>query len=316
MAAQKPLELPNHDILDFEYDDFTEDEENPKTPTRPGGKSIRIDQPPTDLLDIPSSPTDSNIIMEEVSQNITVPDGKHATKLQVYIYTDRNPRLQRIVNTIHICKPTYYNSKQVLTTMLNRARTLILNNEPFHTMIHEGYNLELTKPQLSYKILSADGQDLLDSEVNPNDMSFDPTQNHNQIPFFESEENKNVTQTDISYHFSIKPLPQRPKMEMKHQSTHMTDASIMNPIIDSIKQSAPALVNSSLVDKQYQARSITTNNTIRTPSLSSSAPPRHGSGPSPRDLQAKAQRNRPQDRLGPPIRKFFNRSRSDDRRRK
>jgi len=46
MAAQKPLELPNHDILDFEYDDFTEDEENPKTPTRPGGKSIRIDQPP------------------------------------------------------------------------------------------------------------------------------------------------------------------------------------------------------------------------------------------------------------------------------
>ncbi len=90
----------------------------------------------------------------------------------------------------------------------------------------------------------------------------------------------------------------------------------MNPIIDSIKQSAPALVNSSLVDKQYQARSITTNNTIRTPSLSSSAPPRHGSGPSPRDLQAKAQRSRPQDRLGPPIRKFFNRSRSDDKRRK
>ncbi|EFX60346.1 hypothetical protein DAPPUDRAFT_277962 [Daphnia pulex] len=271
MAAQKPLDIPNQDILDFEYDDFTEDEETPKTPTRPGGKSIRIDQPPTDLLDIPSSPTDSNIIMEEVSQNTAVPDGKHASKLQV------------------------------LTTMLNRARTLILNNEPFHTMINEGYNLELTKPQLSYKILSADGQDLLDFEVNPNDMSMDPTQNQNQIPFFELEENKNVTQTDISYHFSIKPLTQRPKTEMKHQSTHMTDASIMNPIIDSIKQSAPALVNSSLVDKQYQARSITTN-TIRTPSLSSSAPPRHGPGPSPRDLQAKAQRSRPQDRLGPPIR--------------
>jgi len=60
------LEIPNQDILDFEYDDFTEDEEIPKTPTRPGGKSIRIDQPPTDLLDIPSSPTDSNIVMEEV----------------------------------------------------------------------------------------------------------------------------------------------------------------------------------------------------------------------------------------------------------
>ena len=35
MAAQKPLEIPNQDILDFEYDDFTEDEEIPKTPTRP-----------------------------------------------------------------------------------------------------------------------------------------------------------------------------------------------------------------------------------------------------------------------------------------
>ncbi len=52
--------------------------------------------------------------------------------------------------------------------MLNRARTLILNNEPFHTMINEGYNLELTRPQLSYKILSADGQELLDFEVNIN----------------------------------------------------------------------------------------------------------------------------------------------------
>ena len=324
MAKPNPArvieQVPDASLLD-------EDDDNPETldlhipfdhtfegTPRSGGKDIRINSPHPAAIPKtpPSTPPRQGASANtppahSASGKVHITSGRHYTKLGIYLHTDRRPTLTKMIFTQHICNPKFYTNINDLDKIVEKAKFLLMNHEPYHTLLQEGCSFDFIKPQLSYKVVALEENDLIDfvADLNRNGL---PADQVNPIPFYEFTDGNHYTQTDVSFLFRVhKEKPAR-KPKMTDQSTATFDISVMTPIIDSVRNAA------STIQAAQQTNSSQPPPSTSRPALSlaNTAPPRHIIEPSAASPD-RATRPRTQDRLGPPVlHDFRDRSRSHE----
>jgi hypothetical protein len=187
MAASKPPrksdDVPHADLLDDDDPDaHLLDEEEPDTvvvhttydytfaPTpKSTGKNLKINSPhPVDMPKTPpATPPRPGTSAEagtskDATGKVNVPSGRHYTKLGIYLHTDRRPSLTRILTTHFACNPRFFTNTKDLDSIVEKAKFLLMNQEPYHTLLHEGCSITFVKPQLSYKVVAIEENDLID----------------------------------------------------------------------------------------------------------------------------------------------------------
>ena len=281
----------------------------PSTPHR--GKPIHMDKPsPKDMPKTPPTtpPPSSSPTMTPAQSGLNrfgLPIGPHSTKLEIYIRTTRSLQLMLLKSVTHNCSAGFFNQRQALHKILNRARTLVMQQEPYHTLMEEGYDFQLKKPQLSYKVLAEQEQKLYDVIIDPETMPFNSAACDNPLPFFEQHGKRYVSQTDVSFEFNIETRHTPVRTQTTNQGTSTYDETLLSPIIDSIRIAAPHW-------PKVQSTSALIAATLSGPSritLASAGPPRHPPSTS-QQARDRHQRPRPHQRLGPPVPRSFDRSRS------
>ena len=330
MAKPNPIrvveQVPDANLLDDDDDEPTLDLHvaydhtfDTNTTPRSSGKDIRIDSPhPADMPKTPPATPPRQGTSSHTppanpeSSKIHITTGKHYTKLGIYLHTERRPSLTKMIITQHPCSPKFYTNANDLNRIIEKAKFLLMNHEPYFTLLQEGYNFNLVKPQLSYKVMTLDEKELIDFVANLNHGAPSSTDS-NPIPFYEYSEGSNYTQTDVSFLFKIQPKPEPKRPKMVDQSNATCGINTLSPIIDSIFNAAP------LLQAAQQANISQETPPAARPALSlaNTAPPRHIIEPSPPSSQ-RIPRPRTHDRLGPPVsHDFRDRSRShDDRHRR
>jgi hypothetical protein len=338
MAASKPTqkddEVPDANLLDEEDLDevvvqTTYDYTFEMTP-RSTGKDLRINSPhPVDMPKTPPATPPRQRSSAETSSprasssRINIPSGRHSTKLGIYLHTDRRPSLTKMITTHYACNPKFFTKTSDLERIVDRARFLLMNQEPYHTLLQEGCNINFVKPQISYKVATLEGNDLIDfvASLTTSDSA---AKNVNPIPFYEFCDGSNFTQTDVSFLFKVEPNTIKIRPSMHNQSTATYDITTLSPLIDSIRNAAPTL---QAAQRSNQPTIIDTS-ARPTLSLANTAPPRHIimpaatnqehiSKPQTREPSTtspeRVSRTRPHDRLGPPVPHVFrDRSRSHE----
>jgi hypothetical protein len=224
---------------------------------------------------------------------------KHVTKINVYIHTQVSPGLTKAMTMEHTCIPAFYNYRNHLDELIDRARNALLQQEPYHTLLQAGYNLYLREPQLSYKVLAIEENFLIDFVVDINGMSYDTAHPPLPEPFIETVDNIHFSQTDISFRFKVHALevPVRPKTT--ESGTMTFDSALVNPILDQIRDGAKLWGRlMTQLDEHTPTNARPNLPTRPTVSLSTNndAPPRH-------HLQHDSDRIR--QRLGPPVEHEF-----------
>ena len=281
------------------------------TPTS-SGKNLRISSPhpstiPKTPPQTPPRPMTSTQPSTASQVKINIPTGPHQTRLGIYLHTDRRPSLTKIITTQHACNPQFYSKPDDLRQIITRARHILMNQEPYFTMMNEGHSFDFIRPQLSYKVYAIDENELIDFVA---DLDLKCSSNsQNPVPFYEFADGRNYTQTDVSFLFRMPPIKDDLKPETCEKGTATYDAISLTPIIDIIRQAAPALQ----ATFQQNFTSTAAPPSKPTLSLTSSAPPRHITTTTPAP-PGTASRSRPHDRLGPPVaHEFRARSRSHER---
>ena len=287
---------------------------NLESTPRSSGKNLRINSPhpsniPRTPPQTPPRPITSTQSTTTASQiKINIPAGPHQTRLGIYLHTDRRPSLTKIITTQHACNPQFYSKPEDLRHIITRARHILMNQEPYFTMMNEGHSFNFIRPQLSYKkVYAIDENELIDF-VTDLDLKGNTT-SENPVPFYEFADGRNYTQTDVSFLFRMPPTKADKKPETCDKGTATYDAISLTPIIDIIRQAAPAL--QATFHKNFTTTAAQPSKP--TLSLTSSAPPRHLTSTTPTP-PGTASRSRPHDRLRPPVaHDFRTRSRSHER---
>ena len=313
-SANKSDEVEDSELL-YENDDTlvinTVYDHNLESTPRSSGKNLRITSPhPSEIPRTPpqTPPRPITTATTTTSQiKINIPTGPHLTRLGIYLHTDRRPSLIKIITTQQACNPHFYSKPDDLRRLMNAARHVLMNQEPYFTMMNEGHSFDLIRPQLSYKVYAIDEHELIDF-VTDLDLKSTTTCD-NPVPFYEFADGKNYTQTDVSFLFRMPPTKPEMKPTLCDKSTATYDAISLTPIIDIIRQAAPAL-QATYHNNFKPATPMPSKPTL---SLTDSAPPRHPTSTTPTQTDT-APRSRPHDRLGPPVaHDFRTRSRSRER---
>ena len=159
-------QVPDASLLDDDDDEPTLDIHIPfdhtfDTTPRSGGKDIRINSPhPTEIPRTPPATpprqgtSTSSPPTNQESSKIHIQSGRHYTKLGIYLHTERGPSLTKMIISQHACSPKFYTSTNDLNRIVEKAKFLLMNHEPYHTLLQEGYNFDLIKPQLSYIVMT------------------------------------------------------------------------------------------------------------------------------------------------------------------
>jgi hypothetical protein len=230
----------------------------------------------------------------------------HITKINIYIHTSNNPALSKVTTMEHPCPQNFYNQRQRLEDIMDKARNCLLNQEPYYTMINAGYNLYLREPQVSYKVLAIDDNFLIDFVVDVNNMAYTKPQPPLPEPFYETKGESLWSQTDVSFRFKVHHMEVLVHPQTREMATMTSDAVFVSPLIDTIRTSAEAWAASLNQTEDVQTPASTMEkpkprlNSL--PKLDDDAPPRHhlastSSGSSDGHLI--------RDRLGPPVGRSF-----------
>jgi len=321
MAAKSSKHLINADDLLNESEeevietDINEDDylmlHTPDSHRR--GKSIRIggNESPRVEVTPPSTPTPPERTSTPIPKPHLFPEGPHSTKLEIHIMTEQNPLPHKVMSVLHKCTTKFFQHRHLIHRLVNRAKMLLLNAEPYHTLLQQGYDFQLKKSQLSYKVLPTECETLVDFLLDPENMHFNQPAVENPIPFYEKHTDQYLSQTDISFEFRITPYTKPARVRKFEQGTMTHDAETLGPLIDHLRNSPltwPTLPDSTQRDQTP----------LHTPpsrvSLSTCAPPKHHLDTQQQERDRR-NRPRPHQRLGPPVTKQFGRSRSSEGRR-
>jgi hypothetical protein len=155
----------NKVVIDGSYNDMFE------THKHVGGKNIRMTDPcpesPSETP--PQSPSDSGLTTDPPQENQQIVDisqiQSHITKVRAYIYTTKHPKLHLVLSTDCTIIPDFYTHRQQMQKLITKTRLMLLQQEPFSTMMDKGYSIYLSKPQLSYKVLAVEDNILVDYVV-------------------------------------------------------------------------------------------------------------------------------------------------------
>jgi hypothetical protein len=274
--------------------------------------------PPRTVTSSPSKPHASHSLTTTSQTRkfeSAIPQGLHAIKLTIYIYTDAQQSLLKINEIEHPIFSGYFQYKESLERLIDKAQQNIFGQEPYYTLLNSGYNIDLKQPQLSYKIYSSSDTEFLDFVIDLNRM---PNKRPNLSiphPYFEKGMTKHYSRADISFKLQI-PIhdePHRPQTASIGTST--CDSTILSPIIDQIRTSIPEW--NDMLHHQHHPPSTSAPTLPSIPMLISlaqaTAPPRHHIQTNP-DSRDRTSRPRLDTRLGPPVsHRFQDRSRSNDR---
>ena len=321
-SRKKPTPVKDANLLEDDTDTLILyfDDDDTDTPPPTGGKNLQLLENPSEGKPTYTSPpralSPSKAKIPPTPQNTGTL--KHITKLDVYIHTAANKTLQKIISTQFGCHKMFYTQPHLINSIIQRAEHLIMRQEPFNTLLNQGYNFTLSQPQMSYRVLTLEENTLIDFVV---DLA-DEQQRHNPVPFYESNEEHEYTRTDVSYLFNINPMPEpESKPSMVDQSTITFDHDTISPFIDQFRSSA---------SKWNTKRRQPSPSRLQTPpatSTKSEEDQKHNAGRQrDREHRPQQQRVHPQARLGPPVAHDFrdrsrstsherNQQRSDDRHR-
>jgi hypothetical protein len=188
---------------------------------------------------------------------------------------------------------------------------LLLNAEPYQTLMTQGYDFQLIKSQLSYKVLPLEQDELIDFMQDQETMHFSHPAHEHPILFYEKHGKQHVSQMDISFEFHI-------NQRVKHVHPRKVDMATMTASGDTFNNVFDVIALNPIIWPTLQERPTPQASEIRTPpprlSLADCAPQRH---PLDQQQQDRDRRNRPRphQRLGPPMARQFGRSRSNEGRR-
>jgi hypothetical protein len=306
-SRKKPTPVKDANLLDDETDTLILhfDDDDADSPPHVGGKNLQLLENPSEGKPTYTSPpralSPSKAKIPPTPQNTGTL--KHITKLDVYIHTANNKTLQKIISTQFGCHKMFYTQPHLINSIIQRAEHLIMRQEPFNTLLNQGYNFSLSQPQMSYRVLTLEENTLIDFVV---DLA-DEQQRHNPVPFYESNEEHEYTRTDVSYLFNINPMPEpESKPSMVDQSTITFDHDTISPFIDQFRSSA---------SKWNTKKRQPSPSRQHTPPATSTQTEEHQKVDEgrqrDREHRPQQQRVHPQARLGPPVaHDFRDRSRS------
>lgn len=111
-----------------------------------------------------------------------------------------------------------------------------MRQEPFNTLLTQGYTVTISQPQLSYRVLTLEENQLIDFVV---DLTDDDLQTQNPIPYYEISKDQEYTRTDVSFFFNI-PATLEPtkKARTAEASTITFDHKSLSPLIDQFRTAA------------------------------------------------------------------------------
>jgi len=312
-------------VVDGSYDDMFDTHEHV------GGKNIRMTdpRPKSPSTTPPDSPIDSGLTNDPPQENLQSVDisqiQAHVTKIRAYIYTAKHPKLQLMLSTHCEIVPDFYTHKQQMHKLITKTRLMLLQQEPYSTMMDEGYSIYLSRPQLSYKVLAIEDNVLVDYVVDLNYHGESDRIDDNPTPFFEKIGEETHSYIDISFLFRIptNDVPTRPTT--KSQATSMSDEMRISAIIDLVR--SPDVSSTAHLYQNPQPGPSRSSSTLRAGPLRfhTNPEPVHlprpqaiGPIPSSRERPGRQlHRLRPYERLGPPPTHLFGqRSTSQERRRK
>lgn len=306
-SRKKPTPVKDANLLEEDADTLILyfDDEDAGSPPHTGGKNLQLLENPSTSKPTYKTPpralSPSKTKIPPTHQNTGTL--KHITKLDVYIHTAANKTLQKIISTQFGCHKMFYAQPHLINSIIQRAEHLIMRQEPFNTLLNQGYNFTLSQPQMSYRVLTLEENTLIDFVV---DLA-DGQQRQNPIPYYESNDEHEYTRTDVSYLFSIDPMPEpESKPSTVDQSTITFDHETISPFIDQFRSSA------SKWNTKRRQPSPSRQHTPPTASAQTEDTQKHdASRQRDREHRPQQQRVHPQARLGPPVTHNFNdRSRS------
>jgi hypothetical protein len=301
-STHRVSDVPDANLLDEDDFEFELDQAecaalNAQTPR--AGKKIRMNSPP------PRSPASSSTGPESpsrtpprdlgTSQNRT---DKHETpastqlvcKTNISIRTDDINVDQLIVKAEYKSDSSFHVFRSALENLIKRAEMTLMSEEPFHTLLYQGYTFNISQPQLSYKATDASGPFIHSVEIN----KLTSGRNKAPQPIIKHEgTRKAYASVDICFRFHIQPFSGTRKSKLVSQGTNTYDSVALNPIIDQIREHAPEMDN---LKRNDQAGSTLMTSQIQV--IHEQPAPKRPRSPSSQ---------RPHDRLGPPVQHSFNR---------
>jgi hypothetical protein len=287
-------ELLDYDDVDFQINPAEIDNLGAQTPRT--GKKIRMNSPP------PRSPSSSsNLSSRTTSPHRTPPrhlpnpesSSRISCQTNILIHTNEKCSLQLITTASYKTDLYFHTLKSAMDNLITRAEMTLMQQEPFHTLLSQGYTFNISQPQLSYKTKDLAADEIMDYIVDMSKLT--SGRNRTAIPHLTTTSgNTQIANVDISFKFHVQPFTGVRKSRLADQATNTYDAASINPIIDLIRDKA-----SSLTSLQRSEHSLGTKISPRLPQ------------PKTQPTASKRPRSpsavRPHDRLGPPVPHAFNR---------
>ena len=308
--------VPDSHLLDDDDDNVTfkasDDDYRILNETPRSGKRIRMNSPPprspASEMDSPSTTPPRRITSPNRIQALAqaTPDIKHVCLTNVYIHTDQRCQLQKITDAEFTTHPEYFKRKGSLENLVTRARMIIMQQEPFHTMLNQGYDFDLDEHQLSYKVYASEDNELVDYVVDLRMFNKPSGPAQMPKPFYSERDKCRTSQVDVSFRFHMEqgqqqqqqPLQKKPLMVSASTSTF--DSELITPIIDHIRFTAVKL--SGIIGRKDTFGSPLIRKGPSTPPPAANDVPLDSHQ---RDRSNSTSRSRTRDRLGPPIQREF-----------
>ena len=221
----------------------------------------------------------------------------------VYIHTDEPCQLQKVTDAEFSTHPDFYKRKASLDNLVTRARMIIMQQEPYHTLLTQGYDFELSQPQLSYKVYASEDDELVDFIVDLK--TFHKASGPLQMPkpHYTGDNKRQNSHIDVSFKFGLEQSQhlQRPinKPVTKSASTSTFDSELITPIIDHIRFTAVKL-SGIIGHKDTFGPPLVRKGPTTPPPLANDEPEDRQ-----RDRSPSASRSRTRDSIGPPIQREF-----------
>jgi len=94
--------------------------------------------------------------------------------------------------------------RSALENLIKRAEMTLMRQEPFHTLLYQGYTFNISQPQLSYKSTDETGE-VFEYMVDLNKLT--SSRNQTAKPLIKTDSAKKAyASVDISFRFHIQPF--------------------------------------------------------------------------------------------------------------
>ena len=300
-STHRVSDVPDANLLDDDFEFELDQSEcaalNAQTPR--AGKKIRMNSPP------PRSPASSSTGPESPSRTpprdldtsrdrANKPEAPASAQItcrtEISIRTDDICIDQLIVKAEYKSDSSFNVFRSALENLIKRAEMTLMSQEPFHTLLYQGYTFNISQPQLSYKATDASGDFVHSVDID----KLTSGRNRTPQPIIKYEgTRKAYASVDISFRFHIQPFSGTRKSKLVSQGTNTYDSAALNPIIDQIREHAPEMDNLRRND-QTGSKPMTSQVQV----IHEQPAPKRPRSPSGQ---------RPHDRLGPPVQHNFKR---------